>query len=89
MIKFIPHLILPIKLKSWLKMYSPFNESSNRFFFELTRSIIKQRLKSTDKYNDFIQSLINAKNKEVDDLDELDLAGTKNPLMFQLKLGET
>ena len=68
-------------------MLSPFNESSNKFFFDLTRSIMWQKLTSKKKvkHTDFFQSLINTQKGEVDDLDELDLAGIVNSLKFDLR----
>ncbi|CAG2107875.1 unnamed protein product [Medioppia subpectinata] len=68
--KALPSLLLPTFVLKLLKIRSIHNEKANEFFFDTTRHILNKRRNadnSSDKYNDFLQLLINANNSETID----------------------
>jgi cytochrome P450 len=63
---FIPTQVFPKFLNNILNIKSPFDESANQFFFNLTRHILKTRRNDNTKHDDLIQLLMNAQqSKEI------------------------
>ncbi|XP_054166701.1 cytochrome P450 3A14-like [Oppia nitens] len=68
-------IVLPEQWLKWLGIQSASNEKGNQFFVDLTTHVVKQRKaepNSHEKYNDFIQLLVDAHNNAEQIPDEND-----------------
>lgn len=68
----IPAFLFPTFILKVLNIKSFFDEKANKFFFDLTRHILRTRRENNEKHNDFLQLLMDAKNDRESIRDESD-----------------
>ena len=79
--------LLPEFLLNLLKIRSIFEEGSSKFFFNMTRHILRERKsKTNENFDDFVQLLMNAEKNLKDVHDDNDLAESHYDITGKLNI---